>query len=503
MIASSSTSMSLLGTGLRALFFLKMPERPASANLGSIIFLTTLCIALHAILDVAFSTEATTFSADGLINAVATWSVFAVLVALLRWKSRPFDISHVVGSCTAASIFPLVAAGGVFALAIRAQDALPSHLAFLGSFLPLFAWLLVLLWQLVAYRRIGRAATVGMQRRLGVALSVVALLPMFIVPAKPIFTSASNTNAMLPTVWDALAYWRSASVDDQSASHVPARDYESVWDRQPDLISRSLAELAPSRAGITELYFVGAATYASQDVFKREVASARQIVDDRLGTQGRSIMLVNHWDTARATPLANGTNLGKVLLGLRKIMDPDKDVLMLFVTSHGNKQLISVNFPGFGFNDMTPDTLRKMLDDSGIKNRVIVLSACHSGSFIQALESADTLIITAAHADKSSFGCSNEREWTYFGDAFFNHALRKTVSLTDAFEQARQTVSEWEQQQGFGLLASEPQISLGVGIAAKIKEIEARLARVQQAQPARGQVRDLAADDAVFSTKSD
>ena len=53
---------------------------------------------------------------------------------------------------------------------------------------------------------------------------------------------------------------------------------------------------------------------------------------------------------------------------------------------------------------MDPKWLRETLDKSGIRWRVIVISACYSGSFIPAFTVSDTLIITASAADKTSLG---------------------------------------------------------------------------------------------------
>jgi hypothetical protein len=100
-----------------------------------------------------------------------------------------------------------------------------------------------------------------------------------------------------------------------------------------------------------------------------------------------------------------------------------------------------------------------MLDRSGIEKRVIVVSSCHSGSFLPALADANTLVITAARADRSSFGCEDRRRWTYFGDAYFNRALRQETSFRRAFEGAKKLIAIWEAQEQ--LTPSLPQIAGG------------------------------------------
>ena len=105
-------------------------------------------------------------------------------------------------------------------------------------------------------------------------------------------------------------------------------------------------------------------------------------------------------------------------------MDRDEDILFLFLTSHGRPRPVLDRVLPAPLADLTPAELRKMLDDAGIRNRVIVVSSCYSGSFVEALRDDDSLVITASAKDRNSFGCSNEADFTYFGKAFFDEALR-------------------------------------------------------------------------------
>jgi hypothetical protein len=140
-------------------------------------------------------------------------------------------------------------------------------------------------------------------------------------------------------------------------------------------------------------------------------------------------------------------------------MDRDRDTLFLFLTSHGDKGLLAVELPGFKLAPLTPAGLRSLLDRSRIRNRVVVISACHSGSFIPALSGPTSLVIAAAHADRASFGCDDKRRWTYFGDAYFNRALRAETSFTAAFTVAQDLVSRWEK--AGKLIPSLPQMAGG------------------------------------------
>ena len=84
---------------------------------------------------------------------------------------------------------------------------------------------------------------------------------------------------------------------------------------------------------------------------------------------------------------------------------------------------------------LSPDA--GMLARSGMRYRMVVIPTCYSGVFIPRLANPDALVVTAADANHPSFGCRDEAKWTYFGNAFFNAALRWTKSLQDAFFGAR------------------------------------------------------------------
>lgn len=213
---------------------------------------------------------------------------------------------------------------------------------------------------------------------------------------------------------------------------------------QHQLIDRALAELQPAADATGHLYFVGFAGFGPAGVFKREVVAVRELFNERFGTRGRSVALINHISTVNDVPLASAENLDRVLQHLGHLMDPTRDTLFLFLTSHGGPALLAVEMPGIRLEHLSSAMLRRMLDRSGIRNSVIVVSACHSGSFIPVLASPTRLVIAAARADRTSFGCDDRREWTYFGDAYFNKALREELSFKRAFERARGLVAQWE-----------------------------------------------------------
>jgi hypothetical protein len=83
---------------------------------------------------------------------------------------------------------------------------------------------------------------------------------------------------------------------------------------------------------------------------------------------------------------------------------------------------------------------------------------------VPALADPRTVVITAAAADRPSFGCEDGATWTYFGDAFFNRALRAASDLVSAFRKARALVTAREKSEGYE--PSNPQMAGGSEVLA-------------------------------------
>jgi hypothetical protein len=249
---------------------------------------------------------------------------------------------------------------------------------------------------------------------------------------------------------------------------------EDVLIKQPQLLYEALTELEDERPGVTDLYFVGFAPYSAEDVFRKDIEVARDLFDDRFDTDGRSVALINNPATMLDVPFATVSNLRATLSEIGDIIDPDQDVVMVYLSSHGSKDhKLSIEFPPLQLDALGPETLKQMLDDAGIKWRIIVVSACYSGGFIDPLKDDHTLIMTASAADRTSFGCGAESDATYFGDALFQHALRFEDSFVKAFEQAKNLIAERERSEK--RQPSNPQIFVGEQMKTKLPELEAEL----------------------------
>src|SRR5215216_4018860 len=141
-----------------------------------------------------------------------------------------------------------------------------------------------------------------------------------------------------------------------------------------------------------------------------------------------------------------------------RVLDPEEDVAVLVLTSHGSPEGLGI-VAGRDQRLLSPGVARALLDRTRARHRVLIISACYSGVFARALADPRTLVITAAAPDRPSFGCEDGATWTYFGDAFFNRALRGSRNLDEAFCRARDIVTRRERNEGFE--PSRPQIAGG------------------------------------------
>jgi hypothetical protein len=272
------------------------------------------------------------------------------------------------------------------------------------------------------------------------------------------------------------ALW-TARDDEQADARQEARYYavssEDALYAQPEILRRSLAELAPGRPGVEDLYFVGVAGYAAEDVFRKELSVVSTLFDQRFGTAGRSISLINNPGTVLQSPIASVTSLERTLARVGQLMNQEEDVLVLYLTSHGSEDhRFALEFWPLRLRDLSPQALRRMLDASGIKWRIIVVSACYSGGFIEPLKDQRTLIVTAADPRHQSFGCGAASDFTYFSKAYVDDALRASYSFTGAFDIARHTIEIRERAEG--RTPSNPQMYVGPQMARKLRGLERR-----------------------------
>ncbi|MEM6998471.1 MAG: C13 family peptidase [Pseudomonadota bacterium] len=275
--------------------------------------------------------------------------------------------------------------------------------------------------------------------------------PLFLLPTEPLWypLQTSNQNVTLPS----------------------KVDVEKIYYSQNTLLNENINNLIGGNEGITDLFFIGFAGDADEDVFMNETNSAKAIMDDRFNTFGRSLVLINNSKTVENIPLANGHNLKTSIKKIAELMNTDEDILVLFLTSHGSEDhYLSANFPPFKLNNLNGDTINNALSATDIKWRIIIISACYSGGFIKSISDPYSLIITAANSKQNSFGCGHDGQYTYFGEAYLEQGLKQTGSFIEAFQVAKKVIMEKENNNGFE--NSDPQIMIGSEIENKLIKFE-------------------------------
>ncbi|HMM57417.1 MAG: peptidase C13 [Xanthomonadales bacterium PRO7] len=268
----------------------------------------------------------------------------------------------------------------------------------------------------------------------------------------------------------ALAPDSADDADDAGGDNWPddADTPEQVVYAQPQMLRDAVSRLAPRATGKPNLYFIGFAGDSEEDVFLNEAEYARTLFAKRFAAAGHELLLVNNPSTLSRYPLASLTNLETAVDDIAGKMDRDNDILFLLLTSHGTEDhLLYVNMDPLPLDQIAPEDVADIFAKAKIRYKVIVISACYSGGFIDALKDDSTLIITAASADRSSFGCGTDSDITDFGRAFLVDGLNHNDTFTGAFAEASKLVAQWETRDHVD--HSQPQLVTTPRIEAQLK----------------------------------
>lgn len=236
------------------------------------------------------------------------------------------------------------------------------------------------------------------------------------------------------------------------------------------MMGDALGALQPQRPGHQDVYLIVAALWG-EPVFEREATQAEEILRTHLHAEGRSILLTAGGEGVRTHPASTPENIAAAIGQVGSMINPSEDLVVVFITSHGSPDGAAALRNRQTIGALRPANLRDLLNQSGIVNRVVIVSACFSGAFIAPLADDNTIVLTAAAPDRTSFGCQPEREWTFFGDAYFNHAVRGGAGLLPGFDQAKTLITQWEHAQNL-TPPSNPQKWVGAHAAEMLHRAE-------------------------------
>ncbi|SEA20909.1 C13 family peptidase [Microbulbifer marinus] len=235
--------------------------------------------------------------------------------------------------------------------------------------------------------------------------------------------------------------WRGNEKQQRAA--VEARLYSEA-----ERLRSALAALAPQRPGVRDVYLLVVGGDGTSPVFAKEV----DWVSARLGSvfdiEQRQIRLSN--GGGDKLPLATRTSVRQSLKALDAQMDPEEDLLLVHLVSHGDENgdlvLKENKLP---LNDISVEDGKQWLDGLRAQHQWLIVSACYSGLWKEALASPNRVVFTSAAPDRTSFGCGDDSEHTWFSAALYGEALNKGLNDPAAwFAAANRRVTEMEQEQG-------------------------------------------------------
>lgn len=442
------------------------------------LFAATAYLAFMAMMHVLFqwliAGSASRFDPSGLNSAVAqTCAGFLVIAAFARRDSSGATLRLLI---LAAAGLDLTIATALIAIhfAVGAQHNEPINP--LAPILVSATTVVATVWMVAISRGIfKRLAFVRWPGLRAIGLAFCSLFAVLALPLQPTFI-VSEDNPPFYNLWDAAREILRDRKADEAKAHEEAAKWRAwglaksrLESAQPERLAAESKQIAPRTAGRANVFVIGVSGWSSQRVFERETGKSLDILARQFGAEGHVAALINDESAHASHPLATVQNLAALVRQVAGRMDRDSDALILTMTSHGSRDGFALSDSGGVDETLDPATLKTILDEAGIRYRILIVSACHSGVFLPALSDPNTMILTAASAERTSFGCANDREWTYFGDAFFAHGLKKGASLSEAFIAARDLIHHWEQEQN--LAPSEPQIYIGSAVAARFPDL--------------------------------
>lgn len=149
---------------------------------------------------------------------------------------------------------------------------------------------------------------------------------------------------------------------------------------------------------------------------------------------------------------------------LQRLLGVAGEGCLIYVTSHGNTQGIK-----FGEKLASPEEIAGLGDKTcGGRPTVMIMSACHSGVFIQPLSAPNRLVMSAARSDRSSFGCGTDSKYPFFDECMLE-SLPNAHDFVALTGQVKMCVGRMETAGHFAP-PSEPQLSIGSVIGPMLQQ---------------------------------
>jgi hypothetical protein len=197
----------------------------------------------------------------------------------------------------------------------------------------------------------------------------------------------------------------------------------------------------------------------AEPVFDNAVAAmARWLV--AAGVAAGDIHRLSAAPTAR-DPIAEPASASRILHAIAAIGAQPGDRCLVFITSHGQRgEGVWLAYSG---EFLQPAALAQALSAGcGAVPTVVVISACYSGAFGSgAMRAPNRVILTAARADRPSFGCQANRTYTVFDECLLD-SLSGAPTWRGIANRNLACVREREKE--LNVPPSQPQVFFGAAV---------------------------------------
>ena len=160
---------------------------------------------------------------------------------------------------------------------------------------------------------------------------------------------------------------------------------------------------------------------------------------------------------SRSETRATARNLDQALKSLNI---GGNDGCLLYFTSHGSEAGLLMSQDKDNDQTLSPELMSRALNTyCAGRPAVVVVSACHSGTFLRDdIVADDRIVLTAARKERVSFGCDFRLRYNYF-DGCLLAEIDRSATWSDLYSRTRACIERLEA--GLNEKPSEPQASFG------------------------------------------
>jgi hypothetical protein len=248
----------------------------------------------------------------------------------------------------------------------------------------------------------------------------------------------------------------------QKNRHAQAAQIEARLYTESSRLQSVLSSLAPQRPGVRDVYLLVVGGDGTEGVFAREVDWVAERLGSVFDLKRRHVKLVN--GGSDDLPLATRTSVREALEALDALMDPNEDLLMVHLVSHGSREgALLLDDHNLTLNDLSVADGKQWLNALKARHQWLVVSACYSGQWVDALASPRRVIFASAASDRTSFGCGDDSDRTWFSKALYGEDMAAGIDDPAAwFAATNVKVAGMEEEQGIdGEEHSMPQQAVG------------------------------------------